>query len=182
MKISLVALAVTAMLVAAATASSRLRIGATSQGAAAKQQSGFLLLPPAAPAGQQVFYGHIKSLSSKGGKFTLRFDPAFFLSGVTASRAKLEDTGSADVPNDNYVRDESHRLLSYLVSPTARVTVLTNEGTKGISSTVIPVSELAQIVNGKNPKHRKLFEPLASGIWIRVRIDTVRELDQQYQP
>ena len=31
-------------------------------------------------------------------------------------------------------------------------------------------------------KHRKLFEPLASGVWIRVRIDTVRELDQQYQP
>ena len=30
--------------------------------------------------------------------------------------------------------------------------------------------------------HRKLFEPLDSGVWIRVRIDTVKELDQQYRP
>ena len=41
--------------------------------------------------------------------------------------------------------------------------------------------ELVRIVQGK-PKHHKLYEPLDSGIWIRVRIDTVRELDQQYKP
>ena len=57
--------------------------------------------------------------------------------------------------------------------------MLTNNA-KGIFSTPIPVSELARIVNGG--KHRKLFEPLDSGVWIRVRIDTVRELDQQYRP
>jgi hypothetical protein len=182
MKPSIVVLTAVSILVVAASSSSRLFAAGTASRAVVKQRSGFLLLPPAAPAGQQVLYGHIKSVSPKGGHFELRFDPAFFLSGVTASRAKLEDTGSGDVPNDNYVRDESHRLLTYLISPTARVTVLTNEGTKGISATVIPVSELAQIVKGKNPKHRKLFEPLASGVWIRVRIDTVRELDQQYKP
>ena len=147
--------------------------------AVAKQQSGFVLLPPAAPAGQMTLYGHVKALTRKGGRYVLRFDPAWFTSGITASRAKLEDTGSSDVPNDNYVIEEGHRLLTYLVPMTAHVTVLTNNGS-GISSTPITVSELARIVNGG--KHRKLFEPLQSGVWIRVRIDTVRSLDQQYQP
>jgi hypothetical protein len=58
--------------------------------------------------------------------------------------------------------------------------VLTNQATKGISATPISAAELSRIVNGG--KHRKLFEPLASGVWIRVRIDTVKELDQQYKP
>jgi hypothetical protein len=178
MKPSFVLFIAVAALVAAAFSASHLLTAR----AIAEQSSGFLLLPPAAPAGQQVLYGHIKSLGTRGGHLELRFDPAFLLSGLTATRAKLEDTGSGEVPNDNYTRDESHKLLTYLMSPAARVTVLVNEGTKGISSTVIPVSELEQIVNGKNPKHRKLFEPLDSGIWIRVRIDTVRELDQQYKP
>jgi hypothetical protein len=126
-----------------------------------------------------VLYGHVKKLTRKGARYEMRFDPAWFTSGVTASRAALENTGSSDVPNDNYVIEEGHRLLTYLVPATAHVSVLTNNG-KGISSTAIPVSELAWIVNGG--KHRKLFEPLDSGVWIRVRIDTVRELDQQYRP
>jgi len=126
-----------------------------------------------------VLYGHIKKLTRKGGRYEMRFDPAWFTSGVTASRAALEDTGSRDVPNDNYVIEEGHRLLTYLVPTTAHVSVLT-DNVKGIFSTAIPVSELARIVNGG--KHRKLFESLDSGVWIRVRIDTVRELDQQYRP
>ena len=147
--------------------------------AAAKSQSGFRLLPPATSAGQMTLYGHIKTLSRKSGRFLLGFDPAWFTSGVTASRAKLADTGSSDVPNDNYTVEEGHRLLTYIVPTTARITVLTNNGS-GIASTRINVSELARIVNAG--KHRKLFEPLDSGIWIRVRIDTVQELDQQYKP
>ena len=126
-----------------------------------------------------VLYGHIKKLTREGGHYELRFDPAWFTSGVTASRAALEDTGSSDVPNDNYILEEGHRLLTYVVPNSARVTVLTSDA-KGISSTPIPVSELARIVNGG--KHRKLFEPLESGVWIRVSVDTVRELDQQYRP
>jgi len=42
------------------------------------------------------------------------------------------------------------------------------------------VSELEKIVNGG--KHRPLFEPLESGVWIRVHIDTACALDQQYRP
>ena len=153
---------------------------AVATAAPARHGSGFLLLPPAAPAGQMVLYGHIRRLSRTGGRIKLGFDPAWFTSGATASAAKLADTGSSDVPNDNYIVEEGHRLLTYLVPETARVTVLTNQGTKGIAATPITVAELLRIVNGG--KHRKLFEPLASGVWIRVRIDTVRELDQQYQP
>jgi hypothetical protein len=179
MKPFLVILTVVGVVGAAVAVSSRLQTTPASS-AIFKQQSGFLLLPPAAPAGQMVLYGHVKKLTPKGGHFELRFDPALFTSGVTASRAKLEDTGSSDVPNDNYIVEESHRLFTYLVPTTARITVLTNQGTKGISATPISVSELARIVNGG--PHRKLFEPLDSGVWIRVRIDTVRELDQQYRP
>jgi hypothetical protein len=141
----------------------------------------FLLLPPAAPAGQFTLYGHIKKLTHAGpSRYLLRFDPAMFTSGITASVAHKEDTGSSDVPNDNYVVEESHRLYSYYVPAGAKVTVLTNHGTQGITATPISVAELYRIVNGG--PHRKLFEPLASGVWIRVRIDTVKELDQQYQP
>jgi hypothetical protein len=143
------------------------------------QQSGFLMLPPAAPAGQMTLYGHIKALSRVGGRFEMRFDPAWFTSGLTASRAALADTGSSEVPNDNYVIEEGHRLLTYIVPATARITVLTNKRS-GISATPIKLAELVRIVNGG--PHRKLFEPLRSGVWIRVRIDTVREVDQQYHP
>ena len=165
---------------AAVFASGRLQAAPSRSAAAADQQSGFVQTPPAAPAGQMVLYGHIKKLTRKGGHYELRFDPAWFTSGVTATRAKLEDTGSSDVPNDNYVIEEGHRLLTYLLPTTARVTVLVNNGTKGSGSTPITVAELARIMNGG--PHRKLFEPLSSGIWIRVRIDTVREVDQQYVP
>ena len=48
------------------------------------------------------------------------------------------------VPNDNYVVDEGHRLLTYIVPADARVTVLT-ESPEG---TPISVEELAQIVAG----------------------------------
>jgi hypothetical protein len=151
----------------------------------AARGSNFKPLPPAAPAGQQVFYGHIRTLVRKGSRFELRFDPAWFTSGVTANVAAAEDGVVAKgepVPNDNYVVDESKRRLTYLVPTSAAVTVLTNEATAGIRSTRIPVAELAQIVKGKNPKGRKLFESLESGVWIRVRIDTVKTIDQQYRP
>ena len=46
--------------------------------------------------------------------------------------------------------------------------------------TPIKLSELMRIVNGG--PHRKLFEPLSTGVWIRVHSDTIREINQQYQP
>jgi hypothetical protein len=143
-------------------------------------------LPPAAPAGQMVFYGHVRSLTPSGGRYVLRFDPAWLLEGTTGQHAAVEDgvlPPGEPVPNDNYTRDESHKLLTFLVPKTARVTVLTNGGTKGIANTPVTVAEFAQILKGKNPRHRKLFGNAASwGYWALVKIDKVRSLDAQYHP
>jgi hypothetical protein len=129
------------------------------------------------PCGDRSF-GHIQSLERSGDHYTLRFDPAFFTSGITANTAAAEDgavPAGQPVPNDNYVVDESHRLLTYLVPESAAVTVLTRGG-----PTPTTVSELERIVNGGSDI--ALFEPLASGVWIRVHVDTVCSLDQQYRP
>jgi len=141
-----------------------------------------LSLPRATPAGQTSTYGHIASLSRKHGRWVMRFDPALLLRGATAAQAALEDTGSSDVPNDSYTLEESHRLLTYVVSPTATVTVLLD----GLRPIEIPVSELAGIVRGKNPMHRALFDRARGlGYWIRVGDkypNPVLSIDQQYHP
>jgi hypothetical protein len=174
-------LSAVAILVAAVSASAHLSSAPAAASAVAKQTCP-ALLPPAAPAGQVVLWGHIKTMVYKGSRFEMRFDPALLLHGVTASRAALEDTGSSDVPNDSYVVDESHRLFTYVVPATAHVTVLA----KSLCSTSISVAELAQIVKGKNPKHRPLFSrDNGLGFWIRVGSkypNPALELDQQYQP
>lgn len=133
--------------------------------AAAATCGALLKLPPAAAAGEFTMYGHIKSLMRRGRRFELRFDPALWLTGATATRAKLEDTGSGEVANDYYVVEEGHRLLTFLVPPTARVTVLV----RGTCTTPVTVAQLAK-------------SPPSDGFWIRVRVDTVRSLDQQYRP
>jgi len=134
------------------------------------------------PCGDRIF-GHIESLERSGDHFELRFDPAWFTSGVTANTAAAED-GAVDpgqpVPNDNYVVEEGHRLLTFLVPETAHVTVLTRDGRGPLGETPSTVPELERIVNGG--QHRPLFEPLDSGVWIRVHVDTVCSLDQQYRP
>jgi hypothetical protein len=124
-----------------------------------------LRLPPAAAAGEFTMYGHIKSLTRRGARFELRFDPAWWLTGATAGQASFEDTGSRDVPNDYYVLEEGHRLLTFLVPANAHVTVLRH----GTCTTPITVARLARSIP-------------PDGFWIRVRIDTVRSLDQQYRP
>jgi hypothetical protein len=137
------------------------------------------------PPREVVFYGHIKSLRRDGRRFELRFDPAWFLSGSAAEHAAVEDKvlqPGEPVPNDNYTVEEGHRLLTFVVFPNAHVSVLT----KGLQSTAIPVAELAEILAGKNPQHRALFDPSNhSAFWIRVGEkypNPVIALDQQYHP
>jgi hypothetical protein len=140
--------------------------------------------PAAAPRCDDKVFGHIRSLVRNGDHYVLGFDPAWFTSGVTANTAAAED-GKVEpgepVPNDNYVIDESHRVLRYLVRPGTHVTVLVNQPT-GNLSTPITVAELAEIVRTGKSSRRKLFEPLESGVWLRYRIDTACSLDQQYRP
>jgi hypothetical protein len=127
-----------------------------------------------------VEFGYIKSLKPKGGSFALRFDPAWLLTGKTANKAALEDTGSSDVPNDSYVVNESPRAYSYIVPANARVRVLTAGA--NLSGTPITVTQLAQLAAGKNPLPKPLFEPISTGFWISIRNDVVGSLDQQYHP
>jgi hypothetical protein len=133
------------------------------------------------PPGEMVLFGHIKTIEPKGGGYVMRFDPEWFLTGVTANVAAAEDgavSPGQPVPNDNYRVDEGHRLLSYLVPSNARVTVLTTGS--NLSGTPIPVSQLAQLVAGKKPV--SLFEPISTGFWIQIDIDKVRSIKQQYIP
>ena len=160
--LTILALAVAvAGVVAAASVPSR-----TAAAPVAKKSCTFATLPRATPAGQQSLYGHISSLTRKGNHYVLRFDPAWLLSGVTASRAALEDTGSADVPNDTYTRDETHKLLTFLVPASAHVTVLAH-------ATCSTQTTVAKLAKSATPRRR---------FWIRVRIDTVRSVDEQYHP
>lgn len=134
---------------------------------------------------EMVFYGHIKSLVRKGSRFELRFDPAWLLFGVTAERAAVQDKvlqPGQPVPNDSYTVEAGHRLLTFVVFPDAHVTVLN----KGLRPTAISVSELAQIIRGKNPRHRSLFDPSnSSAFWLRVGNkypNPALSLSQQYHP
>jgi hypothetical protein len=102
---------------------------------------------------------------------------------VTANTAAAEDGAvqpGEPVPNDNYRLNETRRLLTYLVPADAHVTVLTRNGQGSLGETRITVDELSRIVDGG--KHRQLFEPLSTGVWLRVHGDTVRSIDQQYEP
>ena len=127
-----------------------------------------------------VEFGYIKSLKSKGTGFELRFDPAWLLTGKTANQAALEDTGSSDVPNDNYVVNESTRAYTYIVPANAQVRVLTQGS--NLSGTPITVEQLAQLANGKNPLPKPLFEHISTGFWVTIRNDKIESLEQQYHP
>lgn len=134
-------------------------------------------------------YGQIRSLGRAHGRFELRFDPAWWLAGTAANRAATEDgviNPGEQVPNDYYIVDEGHRVLTFTVAPAARVTVL---GTR-LHQIRISVADLVQLVNGRNPKHIPLMTSVASfkdgfGFWIVIGNgypNAVRSLDQQYRP
>jgi hypothetical protein len=162
------------ILAAAAIAVAALSLSSHSPSAPAAPSSAAAERPP------NVFYGHIRSMTRTGRRFEMRFDPAWWLTGVAAQRAALEDTGSSDVPNDYYIVEEGHRLLTFVVPAAARVDILTGAA----QHSRISAAELAQIVKGRNPRHRRLFEPRA-GFWIRIGEkypNGAVALFQQYQP
>ncbi|MGE5689566.1 MAG: hypothetical protein ACM33B_03320 [Pseudomonadota bacterium] len=136
------------------------------------------------PPRERVEFGHIRSLRRAGDGWQLTFDPAWFLSGETANKAAAEDgvvSPGEPVPNDNYRVEEGHRLLTYRVADDARVSVITRHGDPAqLGATPISVAELARVVAGTSTV--KLFEPLDSGVWLTTDIDTVRAIQQQYQP
>jgi hypothetical protein len=128
------------------------------------------VLPPATQPGQQTLFGHIVSLRRSGGRFVLRFDPSWHLSGYPAEEVMLAQTGSRDVPNDSVEVDETHRALSFLVPASARVTVLRHV----TCATPSTVSHLAAHLHTHG-----------NGFWITIGArypSPVLELDEQYHP
>jgi hypothetical protein len=156
--------------------------GAAAAGAAWAGAGSFV-----SPPRQIVQFGYLRSIVPRGAAYELSFDPALWLQGETANRAAQEDGAvkpGEGVPNDYYILDPEHRLLTYRLPRTAPITVLVNTS-RGIASLKIPVPELAQIVKGRNPRRRALLDPGPKhvlGYWLRTSVDTVRSLDQQYQP
>jgi hypothetical protein len=173
----LATLAALVVVVPAASESSR-RSAATADPPA----SAFLPKGMFAPR-QTVFFGYPKSLKRVGNRYVARVDPSLKLTGITASTAAVEDgvlQPGEPVANDYYERNESKRPLTYRVPATAHVTVIVNPG--GLRSVVVPVSEFALIVRGKNPKRRPGLWSTASGFWIRIQGDTALAFDQAYRP
>jgi hypothetical protein len=133
---------------------------------------------------EHELFGHVAALTPSGDHYELTFDPAWFTSGETANRAAAEDgvvQPGEPVPNDNYVIEEGHRLLDYIVPADASITVLTRGGDPArLGATEVSVSELAQLLEGEKPVD--LSESLDTGFWMRYHVDTVCSLDQQYRP
>ena len=155
------------------TLSAAALLAALTTAAAAQRQAPLLTLPRAADAGQQTQFGRISSLSRVGSRYILRFDPASLLTGYTAQRAKREDTGSSEVPNDYYILDETHRLLSLVVPTATPVTVLTH----GTNTTPISMAALARRVRSGQEK--------GVTFWLLIgnKYPTpVLSIDQQYRP
>jgi hypothetical protein len=135
------------------------------------------------PPAVRVEFGHIRSLARKGDHLEVRFDPALILSGVTANTAAAEDGAVAPgepVPNDNYVVDESHRAYTYRVADDVKVTLLVRSSPEKWAPTRVSLAQLMKVVDGTSDLD--LFEPLDTGVWITIHVDTVRAVYQQYTP
>jgi hypothetical protein len=137
-------------------------------------------LPLFSPPRQITEFGYVRSVTPKGSGYLLRFDPALWLEGETANAAAAADgvvkPGEA-VPNDYYIRNPDHKLLTYELPADARVTVLVNLGTTKTS-----VPRLARLLKSKSGCGTRYQPPCRLGFWLRYSVDTVKSLDQQYQP
>ena len=139
--------------------------------------------PPPSATGDQRIYGQIRSVRRDGDTYLLRIDPAWFLTGIAANVAQAQDEHVACAPaacppvaNDVHVVDETHRTLTYVLPAATRGTVLVTSSDRR----TISANQLADLVAHKSAL--KLFEPLASGVWLLVHIDTVKTFAQQYRP
>jgi hypothetical protein len=143
--------------------------------------AGTLGLPLFSPPKQITQFGYVASVTQKGREYVLRFDPALWLEGQTANVAAAEDGAvkpGESVPNDYWIRNPDHKLLTYKLPANTHVTILLN-----LQTTKVTVAKLAGLLKtAKGCSPYALRPPCRLGFWLRYSVDTVKALDQQYQP
>jgi hypothetical protein len=145
--------------------------------------------PSAAPPGQQAatYFGGIVSIRQVDAKrYLLVLKPESFLVGVTARVAfaaqqgtQCEPLSCPGVPDDHLVVPAGGRQLTFVLPAKTSGTVLTVGG-GNFSSTTVSAAQLAALAGGA--KKPRLIEPLESGVWLSVDVDTVTSFAQQFQP
>ena len=147
--------------------------------------------PPAA-LGQTAnarYFGTPVSVTRLDAKrYALVITPQFFLVGVTANVvfaaqeqppvtcAPLTCPG---VPDDRWVIPAGTTNLTFILPAKTTGTVLTLANQQ-MHTTTVTAAQLSAIVGGA--KTPKLIEPLNSGLWLTVDVDTVTSFAQQFQP
>ncbi len=145
--------------------------------------------PPAAEAETayvKYFGVPVSATQLDARRYALTIKPEFFLVGVAANVAFAESHGTvcqplscSGVEDDRWVVPAGSQNLVFILPATTTGTVLTL-GQGNEQTTKVTAAQLAALVaGGKSPK---LFEPLDSGLWVTVNIDTVTSFAQQYQP
>ena len=145
--------------------------------------------PPAAEAqtASVKYFGIPKSVTKLDAKrYALEIQPEFFLVGVTANVAfaagqqnACQPLECAAVEDDRWVIPAGTQKLLFVLPAKTTGTVLTL-GSQQMRTTTITAAQLSALVGGATQP--KLMEPLDSGLWVTVNVDTVTAFAQQFQP
>jgi hypothetical protein len=145
--------------------------------------------PTAAPGPQNAtYFGQPVSVSNAGGgRYLLVLKPQSYLVGVTANTASAQQQGTTCAPlscpgvdDDRLVVPAGSQSLTFVLPAKTTGTVLELVGSGGSRAVRISGAQLAAVVGGATTP--KLVEPLDSGIWLAVNVDTVTSFAQQFQP
>ena len=146
--------------------------------------------PPAAQAetASVKYFGVPTSVTPIDAKrYALTIKPEFFLVGVTANVAFADGQKTTCQPlecpaveDDRWVIPAGTQELTFIVPATTTGTVLTLSSQQ-MHTTTVSAAALAAIVRHQ-PGEPKLMEPLDSGLWLTVNVDTVTSFAQQFQP
>jgi len=145
--------------------------------------------PPAAEAetASVKYFGipvSAKRLDAK--RYALEIRPEFFLVGVTANVAfaagqqnTCQPLDCTPVEDDRWVIPAGAQKLLFVLPAKTTGTVLTL-ASQQMHTTKITAAQLSALVGGATKP--KLMEPLDSGLWVTVNVDTVTTFAQQFQP
>ena len=144
---------------------------------------------PKVPLGAQDarYFGVPVSISKVDAKrFLLALKPQSYLVGVTANVAFAQQQGTACAPlscpgveDDRLVVPAGSQQLTFVLPAKTTGTVITVNGGK-MHNTTVTASQLAGLLGGAKTPH--LIEPLESGVWLAVDVDSVTSFAQQFEP